>query len=274
MYIYLLIFILFIIALYLFAIMPKVINKVDFTPFKGRHYAHRGFHGDKNISPENSMAAFKLAVDNDYGIEFDIQLSKDNIPVVFHDEGLKRVCGIDKNVNDYNYQELKEISLFGSQERIPHLKDVLNLVDGKVPLIVELKGETSDTSIAGYVAPYLDDYKGVYCIESFNPFILLWFKKNKPNIVRGQLTTQFKDKGKAFKIKVRDFILENLMLNFLTKPDFIAYNHLDPDSLAFSICKNLYRSFTVAYTIQSNEDLKSNLNRFDLFIFDKFTPTV
>ena len=274
MLIYILIIILLIMALYLIAIMPKLSNTANFTPFKGRHYAHRGLHGDKNICPENSMAAFKLAIDNNYGIELDIQLTKDNIPVVFHDSTLKRVCGIDKNIKDYNYEDLNHITLYDSEETIPHLNDFLNLVDGKVPLIVELKGESSDASIASIVASYLDKYKGVYCIESFNPFIIIWYKKNRPHVIRGQLTIKFNERGRPFKEKARDFILENLLLNFLTKPDFIAYNHLDPDGLSFRLCKRLYKTFTVAYTIQSNDKLRSNINRFDLFIFDKFIPEI
>ena len=274
MFLYILLLVVLILVLYLIAIMPRVINTHDFSSFMGRHYAHRGFHGDRDISPENSMAAIGLAVDRDYGIEFDIQLTKDNIPVVFHDDSLKRVCGIDRNINEYNYEELKSFTLYDSKERIPHLEDVLDLVDGRVPLIVELKGESSDTSIASIVAPYLDNYRGEYCIESFNPLLVHWYKKNRPDVIRGQLTTRMDKKGKALKIKIRDFILENLMLNFMTKPDFIAYNHRDPDSLSFILCRDLYKSFTIAYTIQSNKALEANLDRFDLFIFDEFTPKV
>lgn len=253
--------------------MPKIINTVDFSPFQGRYYAHRGLHQDKSTSPENSMAAFKLAIDNNYGIELDIQLTKDQIPVVFHDSTLKRVCNIDKNVSDCTYEEIKGFTLYNSTEKIPHLKEFLDLIDGQVPLIIELKGDSKDVPIASTVASYLDKYKGVYCIESFNPLLVLWYKKNRPHIVRGQLVIQSYDKKRSLKIKTRDFILENLLFNFITKPDFIAYNHLDPDVLSFIICKKLYKTFTVAYTIQSNEALKSNLNRFDLFIFDEFIPT-
>ena len=274
MFIYILLLIVLILVLYLIAIMPKVAKTHDFSSFMGRHYAHRGFHGDKDISPENSMKAISLAIEKGYGIEFDIQLTKDMVPVVFHDDNLKRVCGIDSDVNQYSYEELKEFTLYNSKERIPHLKDVLDLVDGQVPLIVELKGESSDTSIAQVVAPYLDEYKGLYCIESFNPLLIHWYKKNRPNVIRGQLTTRMDKKGESLKIKIRNFILENLMLNFMTKPDFIAYNHLDPDSLSFILCRDLYKTFTIAYTIQSNQALKSNLDRFDLFIFDKFTPNI
>lgn len=270
MFFYIFIVLLGILFLYLVAIMPKVFNTRDFTPFKGRHYAHRGLHGDKNIIPENSMPAFELAIENNYGIEFDIQLTKDNIPVVFHDDTLERVCGIRRNINSYDYEELKDFTLYDSKEKIPHLEEVLDLINGQVPLIVELKGESSDTSIASAVAPYLDKYNGIYCVESFNPYLLLWFKRNRPNVIRGQLNTKLTGKERPFKIKVRDFILENLLLNFITKPDFIAYNHLDPDSLSFLLCKNLYKTFAIGYTIKSSKELKSNLNRFDLFIFDEF----
>lgn len=265
---------LLILITYLLLVMPKVINTVDYSPFKGRYYAHRGLHQKKSISPENSMAAFKLAKENNFGIEFDVQLTKDHVPVVFHDFTLKRVCGVDKNVSDLTYKEIKNFALYNSKEKIPHLKDLLDLIDGQVPLIVELKGQTNTATLASIVASYMDKYNGVYCIESFNPLLVLWYKKNRPHIVRGQLVIQSQCKENTFKIKIRNFILGNLLFNFMTKPDFVAYHHLDPDVLSFIICKKLYRVFTVAYTIQSNKDLKANLNRFDLFIFDKFIPNL
>lgn len=268
----LLFLILLIAIIYLLAIMPKIMNTADFSPFKGRYYAHRGLHQNKNIAPENSMAAFKLAVENNYGIELDVQLTKDQIPVVFHDASLKRVCGIDKNVSDCTYEEIQSFTLYHSKEKIPHFKDFLDLIDGRVPLIVELKGESNTDTLASTVASYLDNYKGVYCVESFNPLLILWYKKNRPHIVRGQLVIQSSGKERSFKIKIRDFMLGNLLFNFMTKPDFIAYHHLDPDVLSFIVCKRLYKTFTVAYTIQSSEALQSNVNRFDLFIFDGFIP--
>lgn len=265
-------FILIIPILYLMAIMPKITNMADFTPFKGWFYAHRGLYQDEDTIPENSMAAFKLAIENNYGIEFDIQLSKDDIPVVFHDDNLERVCGVDGYIWEYTYEELKEFRLFGSSEGIPLLTEVLELVDGKVPLIIELKGDKKDTSIAGIVAPFLDNYQGIYCIESFNPMIILWFKKNRPNIIRGQLSMRYEYEDKSPSEKFLYFGLQNLLLNFLTKPDFIAYNHKDTDVFSFKLSTKLYNPFLFAYTIQSTEDLQKNWDKFDLFIFDKFVP--
>jgi glycerophosphoryl diester phosphodiesterase len=257
--------------LYLLAIMPKLTRRPDITPWKGWYFAHRGLHQSHKKSPENSMAAFKLAVEKGFGIELDVQLSKDRVPVVFHDYTLIRICGVDKKVCDLTLKELQELRLYTSNEQIPTLESVLNLVDGKVPLIVEFKVESHDTSVCDVVAPMLDKYKGLYCIESFNPLALMWYKKNRPNVMRGQLSSNLiKDKESGDPSLY--FILQNLLLNFVTKPHFIAYNHLHSKMPSFVLCRNLYRIPTFAWTIKSQEALESSKKSFDFFIFDHFIP--
>lgn len=272
MILYIVYIFLIILILYLFSIMPKIFNTPDFKDFEGIYYAHRGLHGSKSIAPENSLKAFQLAVEEGYGIELDIQLTKDNIPVVFHDESLDRVCGVSKILKECSYEELQDFTLYDSKEKIPTFIEVLDLVDGQVPLIVEFKDESKDMLICNIVSDYLDSYKGVYCIESFNPLIVLWYKRNRKDVVRGQLSTHHTRKNKTFKTIVRNFILEYLLLNFLTKPDFIAYNHKYKDNLSFVLCKKLFKTKTVAYTIKSNKELAFNKDDFDLFIFDNFIP--
>lgn len=275
MFIYLLFILLAIIGIYLLLIMPKIINRPNLEDFKGLHYAHRGLHQEKNISPENSLAAFKLAVDKGYGIELDVQLSKDRIPVVFHDASLKRVCGVDKKVKELTFDELRELSLYDSNETIPHLQEVLGLVNGQVPIIIELKASKTfdrEKSTCKAVAKYLDKYKGIYYVESFNPMIVLWFKNNRPHVIRGQLASKYIYKNTSLKNRFINFILRNLLLNILTRPDFIAYNHEYSNLITYRICKGLYKPLTVAYTIQSQEDLDMNKDKFDLFIFDMFIP--
>lgn len=258
-------------ALYFLAIMPKVTGRPNLIPFKGRFYAHRGLHQSKKKSPENSMAAFNLAVQGNYGIELDVQLSKDKVPVVFHDYNLQRICGVDKKVSDLTYEELRTYTLYQSTERIPSLQSVLEMVAGKVPLIVEFKSNSIDTSVCTEAVKLLDNYKGVYCVESFNPMVLLWYKKNRPSIIRGQLSSNLiKDEEKGSPLLL--FVLQNLLLNFLTKPDFIAYNHKYNYMLSLKVCRQLYKAPTFAWTIRTNEDLKANKQYFDLFIFDKFIP--
>lgn len=256
--------------LYLLAIMPRMTNKPDITPFMGVLYAHRGLYDNKSEAPENSMKAFEKAVEAGYGIECDVQLTKDKIPVIFHDYKLNRVCGIEGRVCDYNYKDLQKFRLCHSGESIPKLKEFLNMVDGRVPIIVELKTESMDISVCPYVNKILKDYKGAYCIESFNPLVLLWYRKKQNGIMRGQLADAFlQEKGmKGFLY----FALEHMLLNFITKPDFIAYNHKYYWTLSRQICRKVYRNLSVAWTITSQEELVSRRKDFDLFIFEKFIP--
>lgn len=251
--------------------MPKVYKTDEMMVYKKYYFAHRGLHKDKSDSPENSLAAFDLAVENNYGIELDVQLTKDKIPVVFHDYSLKRVCGIDKKVAELTFDELMELRLYSSQEKIPHISEVLELVNGKVPLIIELKMGNLDISLCSIILPFLDKYKGDYCIESFNPFGLKYFKKYRPNILRGQLSSDLIKDGDSGS-KILYFALKNLLLNFLTKPDFIAYAYKHKKALPYVLCKSIYRPITVGWTIDSQEALDDCRKDFDIFIFEDFIP--
>lgn len=271
MLIYRLIIILALAGIYLLLIMPKVVNKPDISSFMGFFYAHRGLHRGKEI-PENSMAAFKLAVENDYGIELDVQLSKDNIPLVFHDNNLKRVCGIDRKVNDLTFEKLRKLNLYDSNEEIPHLQELLDLVDGRVPLIIEIKASANEKLLSRTIASYLDKYNGIYCVESFNPIVVMWYKQNRPSTIRGQLASKKIYKKTTIKNRFLNFALRNLMFNFLTKPNFIAFNHEYSHLISYNLCRILFKPLTVAYTIQAQGDLNKKKSKFDLFIFENFTP--
>lgn len=203
--------------LYFLMIMPRMAHKPDTACFKEWLYAHRGLHDNATQAPENSMAAFRKAVDAGFGIELDIQLTKDKIPVVFHDFTLKRVCGGEGKICDYTYEELQQFHLCESTEKIPKFEDVLQMVDGKAPLIVEFKIERTDLSLCPIADKMLRAYKGMYCMESFNPLGVQWYRKNHPELVRGQLSDAFLKEGEY--VGVLYFVLQNLLLNFVTKPD-------------------------------------------------------
>lgn len=262
--------IIILVILYLLAIMPRMLHRPDKTPFMGWLYAHRGLHDNETDAPENSMKAFERAVEAGYGIELDVQLTKDRIPVVFHDSTLKRVCGAEGRIGDFTYEELSGLRLCGSQEKIPRLEDFLRMVNGRVPLIVELKLDFMDISLCPIADALLRGYPGVYCIESFNPLGLLWYRRNHKEIMRGQLSDAFlQEEGLK---GILYFALEHMLLNCVTKPDFIAYNHKYYRTLSRQLCKNLYRSLSVAWTIKEPEQLKARRRDFDLFIFDSFIP--
>jgi len=197
------------------------------------NFAHRGLHDMKKGIPENSLAAFRAAVEAGYGAELDVQLSKDGQVVVFHDDTLKRVCGVEGDVVDYDYEDLRKMSLNGTGETIPLFTEVLKIFEkGIGPLIVELKTGKRNKELCRKTYEILKKYKGVFCVESFNPFIVNWFKKNAPELFRGQLAE--KPGGyKGILPRPVAHLLSYCRLSFLNKPDFIAYE----------ICKRPKRIF-------------------------------
>ncbi len=257
--------------LYLLAIMPRIVHKPDLKPLSGFYYAHRGLHDNEGEAPENSLAAFRKAAEAGFGIELDLQLSKDGEVVVFHDVTLERACQVPGLVSDYTYEELCRHRLFGSSEAVPRFQDVLKLVDGKVPLIVELKVPWQDISVCPATDRLLSEYRGFYCIESFNPLALIWYKKNRKEVIRGQLADRF-SAGKGTRGLLYR-LLENLMFNWVTRPDFVAYNHQHAGMLSRRLCRRLFGNTAVAWTIQSEAELERAKSDFDLFIFDGFIPS-
>lgn len=262
-------------VLFFLAIMPRMGHRKARKAFKGVYYAHRGLFDNDGDAPENSLKAFERAAKAGYGMEMDVQVTKDGVPVVFHDFTLERMCGKEGKVCDYTWQELKDFTLAKSRETIPLFADVLKVVGGRVPLIVEIKVEWMDLSVCPAADELLRSYQGLYCIESFNPLVLLWYRRNHREIVRGQLSDGFVKASRlkeSWHLLVQNFLLQNLLFNWLTKPDFVAYNHKYEEVLARRLCKNLYGNMAVAWTIKSQEELERAKSKFDLFIFDSFLP--
>ncbi len=234
-------------------------------------YAHRGLHNNNEAYPENSMAAFKRAVEHGYGIELDVHLTKDNQLVVFHDDTLTRMCGIDKEVCHCTAEELTALTLLETKETIPFFKDVLQLVNGQVPLIVEVKVEHDNfNELCAAVNDMLASYTGDYCIESFHPLAVLWYKKNNSDVIRGQLSCSFKKPDK--KRSPLYTFLAYLCMNFLTKPDFIAYGHQDLHNLSFMLNHKYYKAMTVVWTVRDIDEMKTLKEKGHTIIFENFEP--
>ena len=261
---------LIVVVLYLFAIKPRTSGQPDYRPLYGTYYAHRGLHDNEGAAPENSMAAFRKAVEGGYGIELDVQLTKDRIPVVFHDETLQRVCGVSGNVRDYTYEELQQFRLCKSEERIPLFADFLKLVDGQVPLIIEIKIHEDVNTVCTKVDELLKDYQGVYCIESFHPMAVKWYKAHRPEVIRGQLSGDLSQPGKPESFQY--MLVHYLITNVFCRPDFIAYNHHNKNNLSREICRRGYGALSVAWTIKSQAELDRCRGDYDLFIFEGFIP--
>lgn len=270
MEIILMIFVL-LLCIYILGTLPRFTRKKETKAFCHCLFAHRGLFTPDQRIPENSMKAFGEAVRHGYGIELDIQKTKDNQIVVFHDHTLSRMCGIDLPVCELTYEELQKFTLMNSKEQIPLFQDVLDLVNGQVPLLVEIKLPTVKTLTCRLADELLQNYSGKYCIESFNPLALRWYKKNRKEIIRGQLSANL-TKPVAEGGYFLSFLVKYLLLNFLGKPDFISYCYKDQHNISFLLQKYIYKTPVFAWTVRSSMVFKKQKDCFDSIIFDSFIP--
>lgn len=228
-------------------------------------YAHRGLHGDG--VPENSLAAFEKACAKGFGIELDVQLSRDGEVMVFHDYTLVRMTGVEKKVCELTAKELGELRLADTDEKIPSLREVLSLVDGRVPLLVELKGESGDVSLCPKVAELLSEYHGPYCIESFNPLLLRVMRKELPDVFYGLLYTNLCVEKK--KHTILNCLLSMMAFNFLAKPNFIAYNENYRGAFCVRLTTKFYRAPRFVWTVRSKENFEGAHALSECPIFEK-----
>lgn len=260
---------LFLLLLWLFLVSPSPCKK-GARAFTFVRYAHRGLHG-AGVA-ENSLSAFRLAVGAGYGIELDVRVSKDGKVVICHDPDLRRVAGLDRRVKDMTAEELAAVSLCGTKDGVPLLTDVLALVNGRVPLLIEIKEDTAaDRDVTPKLLNILKEYRGPVMIESFNPLSLSRVRKAAPHIVRGLLCDHyFKDKKMR---TLQFFAMERFFLNFLCRPQFIAYDIDERNFLPYRIFSAVFRPVRFAWTVRSAEvEADARAHGFDDVIFEHYIP--
>ena len=256
-------------VVYLFTLRGRT-GHPGLKALQGWSYAHRGLHG-KGI-PENSMAAFRAALDHGFGIEFDLHLLKDGNIAVIHDSLLKRTTGAEGRIEDLTTEDLKNYRLEGTEETIPTFRELLDLYAGKAPLIVELKPVNGNhAKLAETVCNMLQDYPGTYCIESFDPRCVAWLKKNRPQIIRGQLSENFFRSDPKMSLPLK-LMLSTLVDNLVTRPDFVAYKFADRKNLSGFLCRKLFRLQGVSWTLRSKEEYDIAVKEGWLPIFENFIP--
>ncbi len=224
--------------------------------------AHRGLWGENIV--ENSLSAYKNAVINGYPIEIDLYSSIDGELFSFHDQDLMRMTGQKGYIYEKTASELKSIKLKGSNEGIPTFDEVLSVVDGKVPLLIELKDQPTN-SYVDKVIERLKSYKGDFAIQSFNPLYVKRVKKLAPEFLRGILGTKTYSKGLPF---IKRQVIKNMLLNFVIKPDFISYSFEDLP-LKKSKIKNIP---VITWTITNEKDYKIVKPYAKNVIFENFIP--
>ena len=237
----------------------------------GWRYAHRGRH-DKPAIPENSLAAFRRALEGGWGAELDVHLLKDGTLAVFHDSDLRRCTGAEGIIEDLDRAELAKLRLEGTEEPVPLFDEVLALFEGKAPLIIELKTRKGNhRALSEAVIARLDRYGGDYCVESFDPRVLRVFRRERPKTLRGQLSMDFRPGGEPLPGWQR-FVLRNLLMNFLAVPDFIAYRFEDRRRASLRLCRAVWGAKEASWTIRSQEDLAAAEAAGAMPIFECFDP--
>lgn len=225
--------------------------------------AHRGLY-NKVDTPENSMKAFENAIARGYAIELDVNMTLDGHLVVFHDESLKRMTGIKNDITSLNLNEVKKLKLLGTDNNIPTFEDVLMFVNGRVPLMIEIKRNERYKELMLKLMKLLNKYNGEYVIESFDPRIIYWLRKNAPDVIRGQLSAKNirEVKGRLLKL-----LLGKMFFNFLTKPNFISYLYTEVDNKFYKKQKRKNR-FVAVWTVRSKEEYQKVKDNADMFIFE------
>ena len=246
-------------------------NRPGLADLRNWSYAHRGLHGPG--VPENSMAAFRAALDGGFGVELDVHLLKDGNLAVMHDSLLNRTTGQAGRMEDLTTEDLKHYFLEGTAETIPEFGEVLDLFGGKAPLIIELKSaDGNHAALTEAACKLLEGYPGPFCMESFDPKCVAWLRKNRPDIIRGQLAENFFRSRNDLPDHLK-FLATNLLFNFLTVPDFIAYKFADRNTTPSTVlCRKLWGAQGVSWTLRTREEYDTAVSEGWLPIFEGFLP--
>ena len=255
--------------LYILCLSGRV-DHPGLSNLRGWSYAHRGLH-DGQV-PENSMEAFRLAKENGYGVELDVHLLKDGNLAVFHDVTLDRMTGKSGRIVDLTTDELNSYTLNGTDQKIPEFKKVLEFFDGQVPLIVELKSVDDYAGLCKKACDMLDNYKGIYCLESFDPRCVRWLRMNRPDLIRGQLSQNFFKPNKANLTWILKTLMTNQLVNFLTQPDFVAYKYRDRKHFSNLIARKFWKLQGVSWTIKNKTEYDIAVKEGWIPIFEGFRP--
>ncbi|TVQ12578.1 MAG: glycerophosphodiester phosphodiesterase [Leptolyngbya sp. DLM2.Bin27] len=223
-----------------------------------RPIAHRGLHQGTAV-PENSLAAFGAAIANHHPIELDVQLMSDGHLAVFHDRDLKRLTGQKGRIAYQTLGSLKQFRLYHSDQTIPSLAEVLAYIDGRVPVLIEIKNEKKVGPPEQALVKTLVGYGGEFAVQSFNPRSLQWFKRYAPEIVRGQLAS-----------KPQQFLRSNLLLTWASTPHFISYNVKALPNLPTTLARQRFNLPLLAWTVRSQADCDRAIQYADNYIFDPY----
>lgn len=249
-------------ALCFFLVCPRIFYKPDMSPFCGKPIAHRGMFDNTSII-ENTLEAFEKSCERGYGIELDVRLSSDGVPIVIHDDNLDRVAGFFGRIREMTASEIRSHKLGQNKSLVPTLDEAVRTVGGRVPLIIEIKGKNPSTAEETYNV--MKNYSGVYAVESFDPRQIRRYAKLSPETPRGVLIESSRDMEKASE-KISVFLSERMLFNFYTRPDFVAMKQKSFDgNIPVKLCSALGVK-KIVWTIRKPEEFEKAQKTCDGFI--------
>lgn len=260
-----------IVIAFLFLVHPNF-NRRKIRMWQGRQFAHRGLHDAAQGIIENTLPALERACEAGYGIELDIQLSKDLQVIVFHDDNLMRMCGDARKVSQLTLAELRTVKLPGTQARIPTLEEALECVKGRIPLLIELKSGLKNKQLCCALMEIMAGYHGEYMVESFNPLIVGWFRRNAPQVVRGQLVSPMREYIPLVD-PISAFCMSGLLFNFIARPDFVAYDANAPRFFSPHFQRFMFRTPMAGWTIKTEKMATLIRRRREMCIFENIFPS-
>ena len=241
-------------------------------PFAEFCFAHKGLYQKDQSVPENSLPAFREALAHGYGIDCDVQRTWDGQAVCFCDMHMRMACGVDERMTSFNYEHLKMLKLFGTEEHMPLLSEALELVAGRAPMIIEVKspGRRMLDDTCGAIFEVLKDYMGPYCIASFDPHVLKWFRVNAPEVLRMQASMPYFDWRESDRNVLRCFNMSRLFCNVISRPHLIAYQ-IGRTNFCFKLAlKN--GAPLIMFTATKRHQHAELLSRCDSLIFEDYLP--
>ena len=255
--------------------MFNFLNKLP-KSFIKKPLAHRGFHDcngsfTKGSGPENSRESIFHAIKNGLGIEIDVRFTKDYVPVVIHDDYLKRLCGVDNYLSNYNYNETKLIKL-KNNEGLPTLSEILSIVDGNTPILIEFKklNKTQDHNFfKNDLISLLKKYFGPIALMSFDLKLITYLSKKLPNIKRGLVIEKYDYNKKIYSSNAEKIITENQMQK--NEISFVSFEYSTLTKEFYNINKKKNRN-VIAWTINSKLDAIKTKNFCDTITFEGFNP--
>ncbi len=241
-----------------------------------RPIAHRGFHDATSGVIENTLSAVTAATQRNFAIEVDVQLSRDGEAMVYHDGNLARLTGHNALIDDLTVEQLQSLQIKGTSDRIPTLWDTLQVIDGRVPIFIEIKNDDPirpDEHLVNRTLQVLSVYQGPAAVMSFDPGVVMAVKRLEPKLPRGIIADNTTDLKYYGHLSVRERASRrNLLHWFKTQPDFVAYRIKDLPAPGPAIARAFFNCPIMTWTVRTEQDRRRASTHADQIIFEGFNP--